>query len=305
MLCKNPFVRNPDPNSPKKFVLLKKLGARGLGKEVFPCGQCLHCRINKRRNWTNRMRLELLDHGKASFVTLTYSEDCLPAGGTLVPEDVTKFFKRLRSAFQYEDEQRADACLLPRFRRIRYYYCGEYGEHGGRPHYHIALFGVCQTETDLLEKCWHNGHIYTGELNKNSIQYVAGYILKGMNHDRSEINSEFLKGRHPEFQRMSRNPGLGTNAVIRIAKKSQTDERFRAIRQGPSKIHFDRVLQHKVDDILDYDDDGSEFNDYCLKLYREFHRDYEDYKNGLVEGRADQRRIAEKRLKLRNRRKKL
>ena len=45
-------------------------------KLFFPCGQCLSCRITKRRKWVTRMILESRDYGdKQSFITLTYSPE--------------------------------------------------------------------------------------------------------------------------------------------------------------------------------------------------------------------------------------
>lgn len=305
MLCKNPFIRAPDPKDPKKYKLIKAKGAANLGKEVFPCGQCLNCRINKARNWTGRLLLEALDHGKACFATLTYSEDNLPPGGTLVPKHVTDFFKRLRYQLEYQDQKAADACLVPLFRRVRYYYCGEYGERGGRPHYHLAIFGICQTEGDLVTKCWTLGHCYIGELNKNSMRYIAGYIMKGMTHDKSEYNQKYLQGRHPEFQRMSRIPAIGKNAIMRIAKKSNAPERFRQIKQGPSSIFLSRVLQQAVDSVCGFDNDGSDFNDYCIGLLNSVpveDRHSSRYRDRLVRDNEYKRTQQRKRHAIRNRR---
>ena len=44
----------------------------------FGCGQCLPCRVNKRRLWTNRIMLESMCHDDNAFVTLTYNDDNIP-----------------------------------------------------------------------------------------------------------------------------------------------------------------------------------------------------------------------------------
>ena len=92
----------------------------------FGCGQCIPCRINRKRLWTHRLMLESFSHSDATFVTLTYDPEKY-SGESLRPEDVTKFLKRLRRK------------LEPK--KLRYYLVGEYGDKTGRPHYHIALFG--------------------------------------------------------------------------------------------------------------------------------------------------------------------
>ena len=38
----------------------------------LPCGQCIGCRLQKSREWANRLMLELKGHDKAIFLTLTY-----------------------------------------------------------------------------------------------------------------------------------------------------------------------------------------------------------------------------------------
>ena len=90
------------------------------------CGQCIHCRANRRREWVLRILLELEKHEFNTFLTLTYDDVHLPADQSLKTEHLTNFFKRLRYKVDYP---------------IRYYAVGEYGEETERPHYHVALFG--------------------------------------------------------------------------------------------------------------------------------------------------------------------
>ena len=49
-----------------------------VGQHYVPCGQCLACRINRRREWLARLHLEALDHDVVLFATLTYSDEFLP-----------------------------------------------------------------------------------------------------------------------------------------------------------------------------------------------------------------------------------
>lgn len=180
------------------------------------------------------MMLERSSHADCSFLTLTYSDENLPrefvdkktgqvfSDFSVVPEHHTLFIKRLRS----------DTGL-----KLRFFMCGEYGDKTGRPHYHYALFGfpscigdgsktvngrfipcICKN-CSLIQKSWPYGHIYLGTLTQESAQYICGYVTKKLTSDKSEFQSDLLKGRHPEFTRASRMPGLGHDAAVRFGEK--------------------------------------------------------------------------------------
>lgn len=185
MLCRNPYMNGLIP---------------------CPCGQCMPCRINRRRLWTHRLLLEQFKHEESSFVTLTYNEESLPANGTLVPRHLQLWLKRLRKL------------LAPL--KIRYYAVGEYGDISQRPHYHIALFGASESASDLIQQCWPYGYTYTGDLTPHSAQYIAGYVTKKMT---SKTDTR-LNGRYPEFARMSLRPGIGADAMEDIANSMITSD---------------------------------------------------------------------------------
>lgn len=188
MLCKNPYM------------LVGKYSNNLSASIPCPCGQCMPCRINRRRVWTLRILLESFLHSCNCFLTLTYAPEHIPAGGTLVPRDVQLFLKRLRKVV-------APATL-------RYFFVGEYGDDTERPHYHAALFGISPLSTHIVQEAWGLGHVMLGDLTPQSARYVAGYVTKKMT---SKLDSR-LNGRHPEFSRMSLRPGIGAGAVDRIVE---------------------------------------------------------------------------------------
>lgn len=163
----------------------------------FGCYKCKACRVNRKKMWTGRLMLELTQHEMATFATLTYKN----APDELVPEDMRLFLGRLRY-------------YAPR--PFRYFGVGEYGGLNGRPHFHLALFGIGIHEYQYIEQAWSVGGeslggIHVGELNEHSAAYILKYTLKGW----QELKKH--EGKHPEFSRMSRNPGIGCGAVKGIA----------------------------------------------------------------------------------------
>lgn len=164
------------------------------GVAEFGCGQCMPCRINRRRIWTCRLMLESHCHARSWFVTLTFAPEHLPVG--VHPRDLQLFMKRVRKS------------IYPA--KCRYYGVGEYGDISGRPHYHLIIFGV--DDPQVFVDCWSFGHVHVGGVSAESCAYVVAYTLKGMTR-RSDVR---LNGRHPEFARMSLRPGIGAWSIMEL-----------------------------------------------------------------------------------------
>lgn len=198
MLCRKPFIK---------------------GGLAFSCGQCMPCRVQKRRVWTHRLLLEGNCHTDNCFITLTYDDENLPrledGRGILVPKDAQDFLKRLRKHY-------APA-------RFRFFCVGEYGDKSERPHYHMVLFnypactrvggskfdksGHCCATCDVILDKWGLGHVHIGTLTAQSAGYVARYTTKKM----TAADDMRLKGRPPEFARMSLKPGIGADFMHEVA----------------------------------------------------------------------------------------
>lgn len=171
---------------------------------AVPCGRCVGCRLERARNWTIRILHEAQMHRDNCFLTLTYDNEHLVYGhkqATLVKDDLQRFWKRLRKVVG---------------NGVRYFACGEYGELGGRPHYHACLFGadfedkaLFSTEggndlytSDTLDRVWGHGFTSVGALTPGSAAYTARYIL-GKKLGKEAVYYE-EQGIEPEFVVMSR-----------------------------------------------------------------------------------------------------
>lgn len=200
--------------------------------------------------------LETTQHPNNAFVTLTYSDENLPhltwTGSplrseklsqslpSLDPKDLQDWLKRLRKAISPS--------------KIRYYATGEYGDETDRPHYHVALFGYpkcsygnsrysksrsnCCPHCDLIRDTWGKGNVFLGDLSINSAQYVAGYVTKKLNGSDSR-----LRGRYPEFGRMSLKPGIGADFMHEVASTILSHEAVASLADVPSSLqHGGRKL---------------------------------------------------------------
>lgn len=175
------------------------------GATEFPCGQCLCCRVNKRREWTARLLLEMAQHRNTEWATLTYADQWLPRGGTLVPSHLSSWIRGVRQRVR-----RQEAAQL-----LRYFGVGEYGSKTQRPHYHVFVFGLMPWQRELCEAEWRFGHVYWAHDPQNSkiAEYTAGYTVKKEGKDVDE-----LRGRHKEFSRMSLRPPIGAQAALAIGE---------------------------------------------------------------------------------------
>lgn len=183
---------------------------QGKVEKYVPCGQCMNCRINRKRLWTGRILLEnRYQKRQSSFVTLTYNEDNLPNRGSLQPRDLQQFLNRLRN-------RKSIAALGS----TRYFAVGEYGDESWRPHYHLALFGVQPEYEQEIIDCWKSeqgtpmGFVQVGEITRASAHYIAGYTTKKMtSRDDPRIDEQYIE---PEFARMSKFPPLGAVGIKQI-----------------------------------------------------------------------------------------
>lgn len=183
-----------------------------------PCGHCLGCSLDYSRNWASRLYLESLTSTSSYFITLTYSDEFVPLSHSVQKRDLQLFIKRLRK-LTYDE--------LGFNCNIRYYGCGEYGDHTFRPHYHLIIFNLPGSTlkgdmSDLgyktyvnhfVQSAWPVGFVEVGEFTYQSASYVARYCLKKQNASKYEKQLLIDSGRSPEFNVMSRRPGIGYDYI--------------------------------------------------------------------------------------------
>lgn len=181
MKCTNPY--------PKKYVSPSWDGFDNFHKYSYylvPCGKCLACRINRRREWTARLQQELIYSKSAYFVTLTYDDAHLPhddSGNQSVSKrDVQLFIKRLRKHYG---------------EGLRYFLNSEYGPETLRPHYHCIIYNLPEDLpsksrqcvrfwngrksifylNDKLTELWQNGDVEFSDVTKERCGYCAKYFV--------------------------------------------------------------------------------------------------------------------------------
>lgn len=200
--------------------------------------------------------LEANCHEHNAFVTLTYDDEHLPVDGSVDPVVLQLFMKKLRFAYKGQ--------------RLRFYGVGEYGERTGRPHYHVAVFGMrtcdrgisqvrakyrrkdgsegfCCEVCDRVRDLWSYGNTFLGQLELRTAAYVAGYVTK-------TIGGDGLGDRHPPFSRMSNRPGIGCFFMDEVASDLLYDESLgrvwkdvpRALKNSGKKWPLGKYLRRQL-----------------------------------------------------------
>lgn len=222
------------------------------------CGTCPACIVTRREEWQCRIILEMLEHENTIMVTLTYNDAYLPNPAHVDKEELRNFFKRFRKQyFKAKSEfskQKTYQWTGPE--KIRYFAAAEYGkEDGGRPHYHVLIFGLGPEWKEQIWKAWAispdserwkeknkgigckcrycrkfsertgmypMGHIDVEKITRERVWYVTKYLFK--KSQKEEINLSTGEITYlPGFHAMSKKPGLGQKGIDRIIDTIQSN----------------------------------------------------------------------------------
>ncbi len=218
MACFSPLTGYRPIDGSSKLTFIAADGFVDTATKIA-CGQCRGCRLETARQWAVRCMHEAQMHERNCFLTLTYSDENLPADQSINVRHWQLFAKRMRF---WQGP-------------FRFYHCGEYGEQTNRPHYHALIFGLDFFEDrqlhkitkgghnlytcEALDELWKQGHVYIGELTQQSASYCARYSMKKLNGDQADEQYgervcqdtgliEHYRAR--PYSTMSRKPGIGS-----------------------------------------------------------------------------------------------
>ena len=227
-------VTNPDGTKIVKHRMPEPL--HGWTQVLRRCDSCIPCRVQRRMHWAMRLQHEAAFHAHSWFITLTYSDEHLPFGGSLCMDHVSAFMQILRQRLRRRGHSDP----------VRYFSVGEYGgERLGRPHYHLILFGPDFPDrkpvysrpidwkssnefgamfgdarlqfyrSDLLDACWKFGLAELTATSSATMHYVTKYHVDKVVGDQAEdyyqrvLPDDRIVPLEPESARMSTKPGIG------------------------------------------------------------------------------------------------
>lgn len=237
--------------------------------KYVPCRHCVGCTIKKiqdlRIYGTAEQTFQALKGRSSSFIRLSYNDANLPViyngelkrlgelvqngkvptnfDMTLLKTDFQNFMKRVRQDIARKYDQR----------KIKYMYCGEYGDEGNRPHYHIVLFGVSPLEAKvIIGKQWNFGFIDYKPLESGAIRYISDYMFNDVFGELRE-QKYTSKGIEPPFLHRSKN--IGTHYLKQfedsgLVKIDGTKKAFPYYYKKKYGVTADKYI--KKDELLQY-----------------------------------------------------
>lgn len=266
MSCKNTrtiFIYTLNDGSKiRRFYDDQKIQYTSKKQYTIGCGHCEECVRKLKKEYVSGLLQERLTQQKGMFITLTYANNTII---NVSKRDIQLFMKRFRKA--YANIQ------------LKYFAVSEYGPRTNRPHYHIILYGLNKEDlkdcyklpnqqnlysSKELEKIRGNGIVGIGDLNEATIKYVAGYVIKKLDH------------------KSYKNIGLTDTFILRskeIGKKYFEKNKEKILKNGgiyinghlyPITKYEQRYILGKDKPILDYSIEELKTLPYIKDLYKTY-----------------------------------
>lgn len=276
---------------------------------MVPCGQCLECRLKraKAKAMQSYGECRIVEEstqpyknengclvGHNCFVTLTFGDDSTYEflrkkrklsrymakkyrsflTWSLENREIPLFMKRLRKRIDKDYpiwRQKYDMTMKNNSPNIRFCHCGEYGEHGFRPHHHMIIFNfdfpdkylwsvdkknnVKYYRSKMLEELWPFGFCLISEVTYNTCAYVNRYITKKMTGDKKD---EWYQGRMPEQYTCSNRNGIGyeyfmkygENSIYNTDTMTMINYKGKYVSSKPPK-YFDDLLERENPELFE------------------------------------------------------
>ncbi len=255
-----------DKDKPPKPIFNIPIDIHRYNEIQVKCRKCIACLKARTLSRALQLYCELqTTEGNSYFLTLTYDDDNIPQGNTLVKKHMVDFHKRLRK-WRVKNGHKG---------KFRFEMCAEYGEKTYRPHYHDAAFNLQIDDLEIwkdegnyksytsktMNKLWTHGRVIIIPLTLQSCLYVAQHVDKKIDnskpmHERIFIHQKtgniiplppereivdiktgeikMISERIPEYSTRSNRPGIGQ---LWFKKYGLTDLIFDDIRVGDGQKH--------------------------------------------------------------------
>ena len=142
---------------------------------LIPCGKCLNCQSNKKRELAHRASVEIEKMNYKEFITLTYNDLEMPTiknQMSLDEKQITDYIKRLD--ISQKRHYRAEGIES----KMKYFIAGEYSPTVERPHYHMVVGSNTPIKYNA-RILWDKGNAFIEPIiSRKAISYAVGYTQK-------------------------------------------------------------------------------------------------------------------------------
>ena len=207
------------------------------------CGKCPVCRKNRCNEWVFRLMIEERYCIASHFVTLTYDtwsvpltknnmmtlhkgDKCYYRKGPKKGQwngkyetDLQKYIKAIRK----KNNEIADKKGIER-PKVVYWATGEYGDKNYRPHYHLIIFNVL--DSNIFAECWkkkyidgkyrQSGIVHIGNCTSDSVAYCLKYLDK---ENRIPLHSNDKRRKEYNIQSLNIGAAYLTDQMIEYHKR--------------------------------------------------------------------------------------